>query len=148
MNVDPACSAELEGVYPAGLRIILTPSTPMAGETGFTGSQLLAAGPIEGEEAAHALDGLRRRGINVVAPGRVDRPQTAFQAMDVFCLPSYREGLPNVVLEASSCGFPVVATRVTGKIDLIENGVTGLLVPPRSAEDLADAFIDLIDNAR
>lgn len=111
-----------------------------------TSVQLLAVGPIEGVESANALDMLRSDGVNVVTPGLVDDPQHAFQAMDIFCLPSYREGLPNVILEAFACGVPVVATRVTGNIDLVEDGVTGLLVPPRSVNGLAEAFSELLQN--
>ena len=51
----------------------------------------------------------------------------------VVALPSYREGLPKVLVEAAACGRPVVTTDVPGCRDAIVPGVTGLLVPPRDA---------------
>jgi glycosyltransferase involved in cell wall biosynthesis len=59
-------------------------------------------------------------------------------------LPSYREGLPKVLIEAAACGRAVITTDVPGCRDAIENGVTGVLVPPRDAEALATAIGDLL----
>ncbi len=64
-----------------------------------------------------------------------------FAAMDVFCLPSYREGLPYVLLEASAMRLPVVATRVTGCVDAVEDGVTGTLVTVGDQKALAAAML-------
>jgi lipopolysaccharide/colanic/teichoic acid biosynthesis glycosyltransferase len=60
--------------------------------------------------------------------------------MDVVVLPTYREGFPNVPLEAAAMSLPVVATNVEGCVDAVEDGRTGLLVPPRDAEALARAI--------
>jgi len=64
--------------------------------------------------------------------------------MEVFILPSLWEGMPNVLLEAMALGKPVVATRVGGAEELIENGRTGLLVPPFAGEDLAEAIVTIL----
>jgi glycosyltransferase involved in cell wall biosynthesis len=58
-------------------------------------------------------------------------------ACDVFVLPSWNEGTPNVVLEALACGRRVVATRVGGTPDVITSDTLGLLVPPRDPHALA-----------
>lgn len=74
---------------------------------------------------------------------RTDMPQV-FQAAQLVVLPSYREGLPKVLIEAAACGRAVVTTDVPGCRDAIEPGVTGLLVPVRDAAALADAMQSLI----
>ena len=61
-------------------------------------------------------------------------------------LPSYREGLPKVLLEAAACGRAVVTTDVPGCRDAIDPGVTGVLVPARNATAVAEAIKDLINN--
>ena len=69
-----------------------------------------------------------------------------YQNATVFVLPSYREGLPTTLLEAMSCGLPVVATAIPGVSDVVENSKTGLLVPPNDPEKLANALLTLIED--
>lgn len=77
---------------------------------------------------------------------RDDMPSTLAQA-DVFCLPSYREGVPNALLEAAACGLPIVTTDVPGCRDVVTHGLNGLLVPVRNVPVLADAMETLLSNA-
>jgi len=67
-------------------------------------------------------------------------------ACDVFCLPSLREGCPNVVVEALSSGRPVVASRVGGIPSMLRRD-TGILVEPQNPQDLADALVCALDQA-
>ncbi len=65
---------------------------------------------------------------------------------DIFVLPSIKEGLPYLILEAGLAGLPVVASNVGGIPEIIESGKEGLLVPPANPEDLAKAIKKLIDD--
>lgn len=87
---------------------------------------------------------LRRRAASLGVASKVFFPGAQphesiplwLNAADVFVLPSYNEGLPNVVMEAMACGLPVVATDVGGTAEAVEEACTGFLVPPRSAAEL------------
>jgi glycosyltransferase involved in cell wall biosynthesis len=70
-----------------------------------------------------------------------------YEAMDAFVLSSFKEGLPNVVLEAMAIGVPVVSTRVAGVARLIQDGHSGLLVEAGSDRALVDAVTDLAHDA-
>ena len=67
-----------------------------------------------------------------------------FQASDVFVLPSYGEGMPNALLEAMAAGLPCVATHVGGIPEAVQDGVNGILIPPKSAEAIAGALEKII----
>ena len=103
------------------------------------GCTLLLIGPGE------AKDG------SFIGPERGDDPEIRFigyspeperylAVTDIFCLPSYREGFGNVVIEAAAMGIPSVGTDITGLRDAIVDGYTGLLVPPKDAVALAKAL--------
>jgi glycosyltransferase involved in cell wall biosynthesis len=62
---------------------------------------------------------------------------------DCFCVPSLREGFGIVVFEAQAAGLPIVATKVGGILDLVENGQTGLLVEPRDSQAIAKAISEI-----
>jgi glycosyltransferase involved in cell wall biosynthesis len=70
-------------------------------------------------------------------------------ALDIFVLSSVSEGMSNTILEAMSCGVPVVATHVGGADELVVEGLTGTLVPASNAEALGNALAELaMDPAR
>ena len=60
--------------------------------------------------------------------------------MDVFCLPSHREGFPRAAMEAAASGLPVVASDIRGCRQVVDPGVTGTLVPARDPAALARAL--------
>ena len=63
-----------------------------------------------------------------------------YAAAHIVCLPSYREGLPTVLLEAGACGCALVTTDVPGCREVVRDGETGLVVPSRDPMALAQAF--------
>jgi glycosyltransferase involved in cell wall biosynthesis len=76
--------------------------------------------------------------------GAVDDADPELRRADVFVLPSRTEGMPNALLEAMARGMAVVATSVSGSSTLVEDGRTGLLVPPEDAEALAHGIERLV----
>ena len=76
---------------------------------------------------------------------REDMPEV-FAQSHVVCLPSYREGLPKVLLEAAACGRPIVTTDVPGCREIVINEYNGLLAPPQNAAALAASIKRLIEN--
>ena len=78
--------------------------------------------------------------------GHRDDMNIVFSSATIVVLPSYREGFPKVLIEAAASGRAVITTDVPGCRDVIENEVTGLLVPVRDAEKLADKISFLLDN--
>lgn len=106
---------------------------------------IVGDGPLRDE-----LCGLARQlGIesSVSWLGLQAHPDKWLRAMDVFAFPSRLEGIPNAVLEAMASGLPIVATKIGGVIDLIQDEVTGLLVPPDDSDALAAALIRLMKDA-
>jgi lipopolysaccharide/colanic/teichoic acid biosynthesis glycosyltransferase len=83
----------------------------------------------------------------ILRPGFVPDTSAYYQLMDMLVLPTWREGLPQVNIEAQAAGIPVVTTRATGAIDSVQDGKTGLLVPVGDASALARAIGSLLDDA-
>ncbi len=103
---------------------------------------LAGTGPAgeELKEQARRL-GLERR---VFFPGRVEPSEKIYAALDVFCLPSRKEGLGVAALEAMASGLPVAASRVGGLAESVVEGETGILVPPGDPAALAAALERLL----
>ncbi|MDG2382741.1 MAG: glycosyltransferase [Pirellulaceae bacterium] len=82
----------------------------------------------------------------VVFHGHVSNPQHLIGQMSIGTLCSLSEGLPHALLEFMAAGRPVVASRVGGNAEIIEDGRTGRLVPPQDPRALSDAWGDMIDH--
>ncbi|HDL00618.1 MAG TPA: glycosyltransferase, partial [candidate division Zixibacteria bacterium] len=67
-------------------------------------------------------------------------------AADIFCLPSYREGFGNVIIEAGATGVPAVGCNIYGVKDAIQDGITGLLYEPRNIKELENKMQRFIDD--
>ncbi len=80
--------------------------------------------------------------------GRVphERVQDYMNLAEVFVLPSLSEGFPVTILEAMACGLPIVATRVGGVPDIIEDGANGYLINTKNPEQIAEALLKLLQD--
>jgi glycosyltransferase involved in cell wall biosynthesis len=81
---------------------------------------------------------------NFMFLGRRSDIPDVLASCDIAVLPSRAEGLPNAVLEYMAAGLPTIASRVGGNAELVEDGVTGLLVPPEDSSAIADALLCLL----
>ncbi len=79
--------------------------------------------------------------------GEIDFVEEIYNIMDIFCLPSHREGLPYSIIEAMLCGIPIVTTNIRGCRELIQNNYSGLLTKYKSSYDLKKNIESLVTNA-
>ncbi len=103
-------------------------------------------GPSEPEKA-DAVDPIsldRARGQGVILVGQRDDVDQLYAGMDLFVLASHREGFPRAAMEAAAMGVPIVATDIRGCRQVVDDGVTGRLVPPRDVEQLAAVVAELV----
>lgn len=103
---------------------------------------LIAGDGPQRAEVAAAIAGSRLQDHVWLAGVRDDVPNI-LRGLDAFALPSQVEGISNTILESMACGLPIVATRVGGNPDLIDEGITGLLVPPSDPPALCNSLLRL-----
>ncbi|HKJ03978.1 MAG TPA: glycosyltransferase [Geopsychrobacteraceae bacterium] len=110
--------------------------------------QFLIAG--EGPEYSLMVEMAERLGISsqVKFLGFVDCPETLFQVLSLYVLPSLDEGVPLSLLEAMSAGVPVVASAVGGVPEVVEDGVNGLLVPAGDPDLLASVICRSLEDQK
>jgi glycosyltransferase involved in cell wall biosynthesis len=107
---------------------------------------LVVAGPVDPDKAdavpADVLADAEANGVRLL--GMRDDVEDLYAAFDLYVLASHREGFPRSAMEAAAGGLPIVATDIRGCRQVVDHGVTGLLVPARSPSDLATALTELI----
>jgi glycosyltransferase involved in cell wall biosynthesis len=111
-------------------------------------ARLLLVGWFDASEDALSA-ALRERIENhprIHCTGFVTDTAPYYRAMDLIVLPTWREGFPNVVLEAAATGIPVITTLSTGSRDSVVPEVTGLLIPPGYPEAISEAVLKLLRN--
>ena len=100
----------------------------------------------KGPEGPRLIGEIKRMGLLgkvLILDHRLD-PGPLLKALDVFVLSSWGEGMGSVLLEASACALPIAATTAGGIPEIVSDGATGLLAPPRDPEALADAIVKLL----
>ena len=109
------------------------------------GTYLLLVGE---EEEKNKLDGntvsIIKRNNRIRCAGWQDNPLPYYSAIDIFCLPTYREGFGEVNLEAQAMELPVISTNTIGPRESVEDGITGFLVKSQSSEALLEPLRKLI----
>jgi sugar transferase (PEP-CTERM/EpsH1 system associated) len=102
----------------------------------------------DGDRRDDVQDTLERAGVRDLAwlPGFRDDMPSLYRALDVFVLPSLREGISNTLLEAMASGRPVIATRVGGNPEIVPDGAGGRLVASGDIGEFAGAILDYVEN--
>ncbi|HEU0187360.1 MAG TPA: glycosyltransferase family 4 protein [Gallionellaceae bacterium] len=110
---------------------------------------LLLVGPreLEWEGLSAATRAAIASNPAIINTGYSAEPERYLAASDIFCLPSYREGFGNVVIEAAAMGVVAVGTDIVGLRDAIVDGQTGVLVPPKRTLALVQALAELVADA-
>ena len=111
-------------------------------------TRLLLVGPYE-EKIDPVLPETKRvidecEAIAAVGAQKDVRP--FYEQSDVFVFPSYREGFPNVVIEAGAMDLPSIVTNINGSREIIEHGKNGVIVPPRDEQALSDAMKWMVEH--
>jgi glycosyltransferase involved in cell wall biosynthesis len=136
-------------VWQKGLRELFAAAALLRGRRPEV--RIVVVGPLD-EDKADTLgpaDLDEARGVGVEFLGRRDDVEVLYRGFDLFVLPSYREGFPRAAMEAAASAVPVIASDIRGGRQVVEDEVTGLLVPVGDAAALAGAIEELaVDPAR
>lgn len=112
-------------------------------------ARLLIVGPQEKATQKDSLSdedlGYWRERVPVIFTGYRSDVAELYSTMDLFVLPSYREGLPRALVEACTSGIPAIATEIRGNSEVLQHGVTGLLFPPGDVESLVLSMTQAAD---
>lgn len=114
----------------------------------YKDTRLLLVGPCEEHldpvlpETMHMIDTCDA----IESVGRQNDVRPFYEQSDVLVFPSYREGFPNVVIEAGAMGLPSIVTDINGSREIIENGKNGLIVPPRDEHALYEAMKWMVEH--
>lgn len=115
----------------------------------FPQTWLLLVGNLENGDAVpeDTVKWLRNH-PQVVMSSYTPKPKQFFAMMNILAFPSYREGFGNVSLEAAAMGLPVVGFKVTGVVDAVQNGVTGILTLPGDVESFTAALMKYLGDSQ
>ena len=112
----------------------------------YPDTRLLLVGPAEDDldpvlpETRMAIE----KEESIISVGSQKDVRPYYEASDALVFPSYREGFPNVVLEAGAMELPSIVTDINGSREIIEEGVNGVIVPPRDESALYEAMEDMV----
>lgn len=138
---DVVCGVVGRLVWEKGYREVFTAATRLRDR--FPHVRVVVVGPLDPDKSdavseADLAQAERQGGVRFL--GLRHDMEKLYAAMDLYVLASYREGFPRSAMEAAAMGLPVVATDVRGCRQVVDHGVTGLLVPPHDDQALGDAI--------
>jgi len=112
------------------------------------GTEITAVIIGEGQERKQLTELIKKHKLedNIILAGRISEAAELLSAFDVYVCSSVKEGLSYTIIETMLNGLPIIATRVGGNPELIEDGQTGLLINSQDSNDLAEKIKQLIDN--
>ena len=116
--------------------------------SGIAPVRLLLVGPYEDDLdpiSQHSKDIIENNSSIVYLGSKYgDEMLACYAAADCFVFPSYREGFPNTVIEAGAMGLPSIVTDINGSREIVVQGENGVIVPPKDADALYQAMLDMI----
>ena len=134
-------------VYDKGIVELITAFTKICNT--HDNLKLLLVGPLE-RDLDPLPDGLEREiseNPNIVTTGWQKDVRPFFAITNVFVFPSYREGFPNVVLQAGAMGKFCIVTDINGSSEIVEEGINGTIVPVKDVKAITNAMLDVVENS-
>ena len=133
-----------------GINELCAAFTKLNSQSGNQVSKLLLVGPLETE-----LDPLKSETLqaieenpNIIAVGYQNDVRPYFATSDALVFPSYREGFPNVVMQAGAMGLPSIVTDINGCNEIIIPELNGLIIPPKNTQALAKTMQLLMEDSK
>ena len=116
-------------------------------QTQYHDDQLWLVGPFENKDRLKpSLLQTINDNNNIIAWGYCDEVRPFFAAANALVFPSYREGFPNVPMQAAAMECPMILSDINGCNEIVENNVNGMLVPVKNPDSLADAMLFIRNN--
>ena len=111
-------------------------------------TKLLLVGPLETELDPLEASTLKviKENTNIIAVGYQQDVRSYLAISDALVFPSYREGFPNVVMQAGAMGLPSIVTNINGCNEIIEDSKNGLIIPRKNVEALVNAMLKIIND--
>jgi glycosyltransferase involved in cell wall biosynthesis len=111
-------------------------------------TSLLLVGPFEQklDPLAPEVFQLIKSHPKIFSTGYQEDVRAYFSISDVLTFPSYREGFPNVVMQANAMGLPVIVSDINGCNEIIQEGINGMIIPVKNKDALLNAMIEIIEN--
>lgn len=110
--------------------------------------KLLLVGTLEIENGSISDEDIKiiENSPDIIFPGRTDNVRAYLKLGNCFVLPTYREGFPNALLQAGAMSMPIIATDINGCNEIVDDGISGFLIPPKDEKALYDKMEEILIN--